>query len=166
MKRSSVFATIVVSLVFVCFLVSSAHAQGKVWQLKFWSTFNESQFEGQIEKRFVESVKAATGVAFFQCGSIVVSLFPLADLAKDAGVSPARSGFGGFAIAYNTRCREDVDATLAEAAAAGAQIIKPAQDVFWGGYSGYFRDLDGHLWEVAWNPGFALDAHGVIRLPD
>ncbi|HWS03261.1 MAG TPA: VOC family protein [Gammaproteobacteria bacterium] len=112
------------------------------------------------------SVKAATGVAFFQCGSIVVSLFPLADLAKDAGVSPARSGFGGFAIAYNTRRREDVDTTLAEAAAAGAQIIKPAQDAFWGGYSGYFRDLDGHLWEVAWNPGFPLDERGAIQLPD
>ncbi len=112
------------------------------------------------------SVKAAEGVAFFQCGGIVVSLFPLSDLAKDAGVSAERSGFDGFAIAYNTPCREDVDATLAEAAAAGAQIIKPAQDVFWGGYSGYFRDLDGHLWEVAWNPGFPLDEHGAIRLPD
>jgi predicted lactoylglutathione lyase len=112
------------------------------------------------------SVKTAEGVAFFQCGGIVVSLYPLTDLAKDAGVSAERSGFDGFAIAYNTRCREDVDATLAEAAAAGAQIIKPAQDVFWGGYSGYFRDLDGHLWEVAWNPGFPLDEHGAIRLPD
>ncbi|MBI5039724.1 MAG: VOC family protein [Gammaproteobacteria bacterium] len=112
------------------------------------------------------SVKAAEGVAFFQCGGIVVSLFPLTDLAKDAGVSAERSGFGGFAVAYNTRSREDVDVILAEAAAAGADIVKPAQDVFWGGYSGYFRDLDGHLWEVAWNPGFPLDERGAIQLPD
>ena len=112
------------------------------------------------------SVKAAEGVAFFQCGGIVVSLFPLTDLAKDTGVTTERSGFGGFAIAYNTRSREDVDATLAEAAAAGAEIVKPAQNAFWGGYSGYFRDLDGHVWEVAWNPGFPLDAQGAIQLPD
>jgi uncharacterized glyoxalase superfamily protein PhnB len=55
---------------------------------------------------------------------------------------------------------------LAEASAAGAEIIKPAQAAFWGGYSGYFRDLDGHLWEVAWNPGFPLDELGTIQLPD
>jgi len=71
-----------------------------------------------------------------------------------------------FAIAYNTRLREDVDTVLAEASAAGAEIIKPAQAAFWGGYSGYFRDLDGHLWEVAWNPGFPLDELGTIQLPD
>ncbi len=112
------------------------------------------------------SVKAAEGVAFFHCGGIVVSLFPLADLAKDAGVAVERSGFGGFAVAYNTRNREDVDSVLAEAAAAGAEIVKPAQDAFWGGYSGYFRDLDGHLWEVAWNPGFPLDEQGAVQLPD
>lgn len=55
---------------------------------------------------------------------------------------------------------------LAEVAALGAVIVKPAAEVFWGGYSGYFRDLDGHLWEVAWNPGFALDAAGAVTLPD
>lgn len=111
------------------------------------------------------SVRAAEGVSFFQCGGMALALFPFADLAADAGVSPERSGFGGFALAYNTRTRADVDAVLAEAAAAGAAIVKPAQDTFWGGYSGYFRDLDGHLWEVAWNPGFGLDAEGALRLP-
>ena len=59
-----------------------------------------------------------------------------------------------------------VDAVLAEVEAAGGKIVKPAKAAFWGGYSGYFRDLDGHLWEVAWNPGFQLDALGAVKLPD
>src|SRR5450759_3974761 len=95
------------------------------------------------------SVRQAQGVSFFQCGSVAVSLFPRLELAKDAGVSPKSEGFGGFAIAYNTRLKEEVDDVLAEAKSAGADIVKPAQQVFWGVYSGYFRDLDGHLWEVA-----------------
>ena len=112
------------------------------------------------------SVRQAQGVSFFQCGSVAVSLFPRLELAKDAGVSPKGEGFGGFAIAYNTRLKEEVDDVLAEAKSAGADIVKPAQQVFWGGYSGYFRDLDGHLWEVAWNPSFPLDDRGAVRLPD
>lgn len=112
------------------------------------------------------SVRQAGGVSFFQCGCIAVSLFPRTELAKDAGVSPNGEGFGGFAIAHNTRSKEDVDAVLAEAKSAGAEIVKPARETFWGGYSGYFYDLDGHLWEVAWNPGFPLDEDGALRLPD
>lgn len=112
------------------------------------------------------SVRQAEGVAFFQCGTVAVSLYPIADLARDAGVSPRRSGFGAVAIAYNTRSKGDVDAVLAEARAAGAEIVRPAGEAPWGGYSGYFRDLDGHLWEVAWNPGFPLDEAGAVRLPD
>jgi uncharacterized protein len=112
------------------------------------------------------SARQARGVSFFQCGSMVVSLFPKSELAKDAGVSPKGEGFGGIAIAYNTRAKEDVDTVLAEAKSAGADIVKPGQEAFWGGYSGYFRDLDGHLWEVAWNPGFPLDESGALRLPD
>jgi catechol 2,3-dioxygenase-like lactoylglutathione lyase family enzyme len=112
------------------------------------------------------SVRQAQGVSFFQCGSVAVSLFPRLELAKDAGISPKGEGFGGLAIAHNTRSKEDVDAILVEAKSAGAEIVKPAQEVFWGGYSGYFRDLDGHLWEVAWNPGFDLDERGAVRLPD
>ncbi len=112
------------------------------------------------------SLREAVGVTFFQCGCIAVSLFPRPELAKDAGVSPHGEGFGGFAIAYNTRMKEDVDTVLVEAKFAGAEIVKPAQEAFWGGYSGYFRDLDGHLWEVAWNPGFVLDESGAVRLPE
>jgi uncharacterized protein len=112
------------------------------------------------------SVRQAEGVAFFQCGGVALSLFPRPALAKDANVSPEGGGFSGFAIAYNTRSKGDVDAVLAEAVSCGAEIARPAHETFWGGYSGYFQDPDGHLWEVAWNPGFTLDDNGVVQLPD
>ncbi|MGF1476197.1 MAG: VOC family protein [Geminicoccaceae bacterium] len=111
------------------------------------------------------AVKAAEGARFFQCGGVALGLYPFDALAADSKISPERSGFGGFSIAYNTRSRDEVDTVLREAEAAGATIIKPAEDVFWGGYSGYFRDLDGHLWEVAWNEGFPLDEAGAVTLP-
>ncbi|RCX26064.1 hypothetical protein DFQ59_11267 [Thioalbus denitrificans] len=111
------------------------------------------------------SVKGAPGVAFFQCGGIAISLYPVEALAADAGVPPGVPGSGSFALAHNTRTRGEVDAVLAEARSAGAEIVKPAADAFWGGYSGYFRDLDGYLWEVAWNPGFPLDESGAVSLP-
>jgi len=69
-------------------------------------------------------------------------------------------------LAYNTHRREDVDAVLAEAVAAGARLLKPAQEAFWGGYSGYFSDLDGFAWEVAWNPFFVIGEDGSLRLPE
>ena len=100
------------------------------------------------------SMRQAEGVSFFQCGGLAFALWPWTNLAADAGVSPERSGAGGFALAYNTRTREEVDAVLAEVAALGAVIVKPAAEVFWGGYSGYFSDPDGNLWEVAFNPHF------------
>ena len=112
------------------------------------------------------SVKDAPGAGFFQCGSIAFGLYPFDALAADAGVPAERGGFEGFAIAHNARSKAEVDALLKEAEAAGATIVKPAEEVFWGGYSGYFRDLDGHLWEVAWNPGFPLDETGAVTLPD
>jgi predicted lactoylglutathione lyase len=115
---------------------------------------------------WVRSLRQAEGVSFFQCGGIGVSLFPRSDLARDAGIPPDGEGFSGFAIAYNTRRKDEVDTVLAEAEAAGAELVKPGQEAFWGGYSGYFRDLDGYLWEVAWNPGFPLDENGAVSLPD
>jgi uncharacterized glyoxalase superfamily protein PhnB len=96
---------------------------------------------------------------------MIFSLFPRAELAKDATIPAEGSGFGGIALAYNTRTREEVDTVLAEATAAGATLLKPGQDVFWGGYSGYFADPDGFIWEVAWNPSFPIAADGSIRLP-
>jgi hypothetical protein len=68
------------------------------------------------------------------------------------------------ALAYNTRSREEVDAVLAEAGGAGARILKPTEETFWGGYSGYFADPDGHPWEVAWNPGRSFDERGSVLL--
>jgi uncharacterized protein len=81
-------------------------------------------------------------------------------------VSPEGQGFCGIAVAYNTRSREEVDSILTEAKAAGAKILKPAEQAFWGGYSGYFADPDEFPWEVAWNPSFTILQDGSIRLPD
>lgn len=103
-------------------------------------------------------------IAFFQLNGIVLALFPRAALAEDAGLAAEGGGFGGIALAYNARSREDVDAVLAEAKAAGARILKPAADAFWGGYSGYFADPDGHPWEVAWNPEWEMAENGDVRL--
>jgi uncharacterized protein len=103
-------------------------------------------------------------VVFFQAGGMVLALWSREALAADAKVPAEGTGFRGIALAYNTRTREEVDAVLDEAKAAGATIPKPAEDAFWGGYSGYFADPDGHLWEVAWNPEWRMAADGSIRL--
>jgi uncharacterized protein len=104
------------------------------------------------------------GAAWYQCGGMALFLYPRDELAADVGVSPKGEGFSGLTLAYNARSKSDVAGVLAEAAAAGAMIVKPAQEVFWGGYSGYFRDLDGHLWEVAWNPHFTMDESGALSI--
>jgi len=96
------------------------------------------------------------GVVFFPLKGTWLALFPVEDLAKDAQISPEGSGFTRVALAHNVRAKEDVEGVLQRAEAAGATITKPAQDAVWGGYSGYFSDLDGHVWEVAWNPKLDL----------
>ena len=106
--------------------------------------------------------KDGEGIAWFPMGGIVFALYPRAALAEDALVSPVGSGFAGFTLAHNTRSEAEVDAVLAEAAALGAKIMKPAQRVFWGGYSGYFADPDGYLWEVAYNPNSVFDEQDNI----
>ncbi|MCJ8142682.1 VOC family protein [Ancylobacter sp. A5.8] len=112
-------------------------------------------------------VKGATGAAFFMAGGVVLSLYPRHELAADAGVLDGRPGaFGGIALACNRASRAEVDTTLIRAVAAGGRALRPAQPTFWGGYSGYVADLDGHAWEIAHNPGFALGADGRISLPD
>lgn len=97
------------------------------------------------------------GVVFLQLNGLWLSLYPRHELAADVGCEPADSGFRGITLAHNVRSREEVARVLGEAAAAGGRIVKPAQDVFWGGHSGYFADPDGHLWEVAWNPHFWIE---------
>ncbi len=112
------------------------------------------------------SMAKAEGVVFFQAGGMALALFPRSELAKDAKIAPEGSGFGGIALAYNTRTREEVDAVLAEAQAAGGTLLKAGEEAFWGGYSGYFADLDGFPWEVAWNPSFRMMEDGSIRIPE
>jgi catechol 2,3-dioxygenase-like lactoylglutathione lyase family enzyme len=107
----------------------------------------------------------AEDVVFFQVGGIVIALWGREDLASDAGVADAPTGFAAVALAYNTRDKAEVDAVLARAADSGGRVVKPAQQAFWGGYQGYFADPDGHLWEVAWNPEFRIDEAGNVRLP-
>lgn len=111
---------------------------------------------------------------FVQAGGMAIVLWSRAKLAADAGIDDSggdadddgRSGFGGIALAHNVRSRDAVDDVMAAAREAGATITKPAQDTFYGGYAGYFTDPDGHLWEIAHNPGFTLADDGSLTLPD
>lgn len=105
--------------------------------------------------------------ASFQAGGIAIVLWARDSLAADAGVVDARSaGFGGIALAHNVRSRSEVDEVVAAAEAAGARVTRPPGETFYGGYAGYFTDLDGHPWEIAYNPGFALGEDGSLALPD
>jgi uncharacterized protein len=112
------------------------------------------------------SMAKTEGIVFFQTGGMALALYPRQDLAKDAAMAPEGQGFNGISLAYNTRTRTEVDSVLKEAQAVGGRIVKPAQEAFWGGYSGYFADPDGFLWEVAWNPEFQIAKDGSIRIPD
>ena len=93
-------------------------------------------------------------VAFFEMGKTWLALYPRHLLAADAHVPADGSGFAGFSLAHNVRSREAVDALLAEVAAGGGKIVRSGSVAEWGGYTGYFSDPDGFLWEVAWNPHF------------
>jgi predicted lactoylglutathione lyase len=105
-------------------------------------------------------------VAFFQGNGLALALFGRAALAADAGLSDQPAGFSGVTLAYNAHSKADVDEVFAEAVGAGGTRVKAPHDTVWGGYSGYFSDPDGHLWEVAWNPFFPLDPHGNLSLPE
>jgi catechol 2,3-dioxygenase-like lactoylglutathione lyase family enzyme len=92
-------------------------------------------------------------VAFFELQpGLKLAVWPRKSLAHDTGIAQAAPSATEFSIGHNVGSREEVDAVMRQAAAAGAPIVKPAGDAFWGGYSGYFQDPDGHLWEIAWNP--------------
>ena len=122
---------------------------------------------------FYENVvgwKAVPGppeIAFFDLGGIVFSLYPHAEMAKDMNTPPDEIGdpaSHGFALAHNARSKEEVDLIFSRLKAKGAVIVKEPEDVFWGGYSGYFSDPDGHSWEVAYNPHWAIKEDGRISM--
>ncbi len=112
-----------------------------------------------------ESSSSNADIAFFQAGSVAFALFQREALAEDANVSTQGSGFSGFTLAHNVESEDAVVTTLAEAVAAGATLVRPADKVFWGGFRGYFADPDGFLWEVCWNPFVTLDSEGHVQLP-
>jgi catechol 2,3-dioxygenase-like lactoylglutathione lyase family enzyme len=114
---------------------------------------------------FKASSAGGDAIVFFQIGSLGLSLFPRESRACDANVSAEGGGFRGITLAHNVRERDDVAAVLAEAVAAGAQLVKASEAAPWGGQSGYFADPDGHLWEVAWNPFAPLGPNGEFTLP-
>jgi catechol 2,3-dioxygenase-like lactoylglutathione lyase family enzyme len=104
------------------------------------------------------------GIVFFQAGGIVLALYPRDLLAEDAMVSPEGSGFSGIALAYNAGSAAEVDEIIADLKSKDVKIIKEPQKVFWGGYSSYFADPDDFRWEVAYNPFFAFDENGSLKL--
>jgi catechol 2,3-dioxygenase-like lactoylglutathione lyase family enzyme len=112
-----------------------------------------------------ERVGDEPDVAFFRTAGPVLALWSTDNLAEDARIAGARGSFDGVALAINLESEVAVDDGLATAVAAGATLLKPAERVFWGGYSGYFADPDGHAWEVAYNPGWPLDERGLPQLP-
>jgi len=96
-------------------------------------------------------------IAFFELIGTWLALYPRESLSADANQSPSGDGFQGFTMAHNVGSREDVDQLISKASSAGAQVVKEPQDTEWGGYSGYFKDPDGFLWEIAWNPYFKIE---------
>ncbi|MGH6831918.1 MAG: VOC family protein [Methyloceanibacter sp.] len=116
---------------------------------------------------FVKSKSASQDdVTFFQAGGVVLALWGREAQIDDAKAGGLWTGNGGIVIAQNVASEAEVDAVMATAKAAGARMLKPASKTFWGGYNGYYADLDGNLWEVAFNPHWGLEEDGRIKLPD
>lgn len=106
------------------------------------------------------------GIRFYQMNGSALALFPLADLARDQGREILPPGSGAVTLAQNCTDRAEVDAVFQAALAAGARVLKQPEEVFWGGYSGYLADPDGHVWEIAMNPFWSLTPDGALVLPD
>lgn len=113
---------------------------------------------------FPTSSKPDAGIIFFQTAGTCLALYPHDKLAADVGpkFANAAAGFSGVTLAHNTRSKDEVDTILAQAESLGGKIEKTAQDTFWGGYSGYFSDPDGHLWEVAYADFWQFNADGSL----
>lgn len=114
---------------------------------------------------WMEHGQSQEGVAFYQMNGVVLALFGRANLAADQGRADCALGTGGMTLAQNFSTEVEVDAAYAAALAAGATPLKAPQKVFWGGYSGYWADPDGHVWEVAMNPFWPLAEDGSLTLP-
>ncbi|TGL25881.1 VOC family protein [Leptospira levettii] len=112
-----------------------------------------------------KSKESNENVAFFQIGALVLGLFGEKDLAKDIGIPfQNRQEYSGLTLAQNVETEAEVDRIINEVRKLGATILEEPQKVFWGGYSAYFKDLDGHIFEVAYNPFFPLNEKGEIEL--
>jgi catechol 2,3-dioxygenase-like lactoylglutathione lyase family enzyme len=128
-----------------------------------------------VSLRFYEALGFArrlrsTGdsIAFFDAGGVVLALYRWDELAEDATLAamPISAPFRGTTLAWNCGSQAEVDAVFALALKAGARLVKPAKETSWGGYSGYFADPDGHLWEIVHAPGFEFSSDGRLLLPD
>ena len=116
------------------------------------------------ERLGFKAAEASDKVAFYDMGGIILGLFGRQDLADDAGLDARGSGFRGSSLSINLDSETAVDAALDFIRQQGGSITQPARKVFWGGYSGYFADPDGHLWEVAYNPFWPLDSEGRVQI--
>ena len=131
---------------------------------------------GNLDKamKFYEAVldtapnTSTEGIVFIELPGTWISLYPLKELAEDISpdVSANRTGFSGITLANNVGSKKEVIAVIERARSAGAKVIKEPQDTFWGGFSGYFSDLDGYYWEVSWGPMFTLAENGELRFID
>jgi len=108
------------------------------------------------------------GVTFIELPGTWIALYPLEKLAEDISseVPIIRSGFSGVTLAHNARSKDDVVAIVRRAASAGARVVKEPQETSWGGFSGYFADLDGYYWEVAWGPMFDFAENGELKFKE
>jgi uncharacterized protein len=108
------------------------------------------------------------GVTFIELPGTWLALYPVENLAKDISpeISITRSGFSGITFAHNAHSKDDVIAIVERARSVGARVVKEPQETFWGGFSGYFADLDGYHWEVAWGPMFEFAENGELKFKD
>ena len=111
---------------------------------------------------------SSSAITFIEMPGAWLTLYPLEKLAEDISpeVPTTRSDFSGITLAHNAHSKDEVVAIMARAKTAGAQIVKEPHDTFWGGFSGYFADLDGYYWEVAWGPMFEFDNSGNMKLSE